>query len=152
MALAGRASLLLLDEPTGSLDAPTRQLLFPLFDGLAPETTVVLCSHRLEEIRQLVDWVLALDEGRLVYDGPAADFLAAATTAWIEVRAEGAAAEAWLRERGFRRAGRGWICAVKPSEKVPLLAALTAALPGALRDVSVRDQESVGLGDRREPR
>ena len=66
LALASRASLLILDEPTGSLDARSRERFFELFGALAGDATVVLCSHRLEEVRQLVDHVLFLAEGRLI--------------------------------------------------------------------------------------
>ena len=41
-------------------------------EELASETTVVLCSHRLEEVRQLVNRVLLLEEGRLAYEGVSA--------------------------------------------------------------------------------
>ncbi len=78
LALAADASLLVLDEPTASLDARARERFFPLVEELAPDATLLLCSHRLEEVRQLVDHVLMLAEGRLVYDGPAARFLASA--------------------------------------------------------------------------
>src|SRR5262245_51582093 len=45
LALAARASLLILDEPTGSLDASTRERVFGLFETLRPDATLLLCSH-----------------------------------------------------------------------------------------------------------
>jgi ABC-type multidrug transport system ATPase subunit len=142
LALGCEASLLVLDEPTGSLDPRSRERFFPLFDKLAPEATLLLCSHRLEEVRQLVDHVLMLSEGNLVYDGPAAEFLAASTTSLMEVCVAGEAAERWLRERGFRRgAGGWWFRTLSPVEKRQLLPELTAALGPALRDLNARDLE-----------
>jgi ABC-2 type transport system ATP-binding protein len=76
LALASRAHLLVLDEPTASLDARARERFFQLCDEVAPGTTLVLCSHRLEELRHLADYVVALEEGRVAYEGPAVDFLA----------------------------------------------------------------------------
>jgi ABC-2 type transport system ATP-binding protein len=76
LALASRASLLVMDEPTASLDARARERFFQLCEEVAPGTTLVLCSHRLEELRHLADHVVALEEGRVAYDGPAAEFLA----------------------------------------------------------------------------
>lgn len=71
IALAVAPRLLVLDEPTASLDAAARERFFGLFAELSAETTLILCSHRLEELRQLVDHVLALEGGRVTYQGPA---------------------------------------------------------------------------------
>jgi len=146
LALASNASLLILDEPTGSLDARTRERFFPLFDELAGGATVILCSHRLEEVRHLVDHVLMLDEGRLVYDGAAAPILDASTTSLLEVRAEGEAAALWLQGRGFRRGpGSRWVRAATTPEKLALLPDLVHALDGALRDFAIRELDSLEL-------
>jgi ABC-type multidrug transport system ATPase subunit len=146
LAFAARASLLVLDEPTGSLDAAARERFFDLVDELESVTSVVLCSHRLDEIRPLVNHVLYLAEGRLVYDGGAREFLAACTTSQLEVRVEGAEAEGWLRARGFRRAGGGaWIKTATHAEKMKLVPELYAALGSALRNVVARDLESLDL-------
>ena len=140
-ALACDASLLVLDEPTGSLDAQSRERFFALCDELPEDVTLLLCSHRLEDVRQLVDHVVALDDGRLVHAGPAQEYLAGFTTGVIEVRA-GEAARSWLEERGFRRgAGGWWVRATHRSEKRDLLAELSVELGPALEDVNARDLE-----------
>jgi ABC-2 type transport system ATP-binding protein len=144
LALAARPSLLILDEPTGSLDARSRGRFFAAFERLAPDCTVILCSHRLEEVRHLVERVLALDEGRLRYDGPAAEYLAASTRSVIEVSVEGDAAARWLRERGFSPGARGWWArSVTHAEKLKLLPELVGELGAALHNVSVRDLETL---------
>lgn len=146
IALANEVSLLILDEPTGGLDARSRESFFRAFDALAGGATVVLCSHRLEEIRQLVDHVLMLAEGRLVHDGPAEGFLAASTRSLVEVCVEGDAAGRWLARRGFRRGtGSWWVLAVTHAEKLDLLSELGRELGGQLRDLNVRDLESLDL-------
>ncbi|MDQ3266648.1 MAG: ABC transporter ATP-binding protein [Myxococcota bacterium] len=71
IAFAAQPKLLVLDEPTASLDARSRDRVFELFSEVPPEVTLVLCSHRLEELRQLADHVLALQDGVVEYDGPA---------------------------------------------------------------------------------
>ena len=75
VAFASKPSLLVLDEPTASLDAVTRDRFFELCQALGPEVTVVLCSHRVEELRQLAQHVVALEDGRVAYDGPADEYL-----------------------------------------------------------------------------
>jgi ABC-type multidrug transport system ATPase subunit len=148
LALAPPATLLILDEPTGSLDPQARERFFSLFERVPKHTTLLLCSHRLEELRQLVDHVLLLDEGRLRYDGPAARFLAASTTSLVEVCVEGPEAAGWLASEGFKPGtGHWWVRHVTPDEKRRLLAELPARLGSRLRDLNVRDLESLELGE-----
>lgn len=147
LALAADATLLVLDEPTGSLDARSRERFFSFFERQVPDATVILCSHRLEEVRQLVDHVMLLEEGRLTYDGPASDFLESSTTSLVEVRVEGEEAVRWLQSRGFRRGtGAWWMRAMGHPEKLALLPELANELREALRDVNVRDLESLEIG------
>lgn len=146
LAFSAGASLLLLDEPTGSLDARARERFFELFDELDPRTTLILCSHRLEEVRPLVDHVLFLEEGRLVYDGAAASFLDRCTVSVLEVWVEGSAAHVWLRSRGFRQTAAGvWVRNATHAEKMKLLPELAAALGSSLRNVNARDLEHLDL-------
>lgn len=74
LALAPRASLLILDEPTGSLDARSRERFLPLLDEHAAEATVLFCSHRLDDVRGRVDRVLELVDGRVEFDGPVQNY------------------------------------------------------------------------------
>lgn len=144
LAFATEAALLLLDEPTGSLDARSREHFFRLFESLPGSTTLVLCSHRLDEIRPLVDHVLLLEEGRLAYAGAAEAFLERCALSVLEVRAEGAAAAEWLVARGFRRGHAGtWRRTVDRVAKMTLLPELTQALGTALLDMSARDLETL---------
>ena len=149
LALASGASLLILDEPTGSLDARARERFFELFDALAPDTSLVLCSHRLEEIRPLVEHVLLLEEGRLAYQGPARAFLERSALAILDVSVEGEDAEAWLAARGFRRSPAGvWRRNVEAALKMKLLAELVRELGPRLRNLNARDLESLEIGPR----
>jgi ABC-2 type transport system ATP-binding protein len=75
LAFAARPRLLVMDEPTASLDARTRERFFELCEGLAPEVTLLLCSHRVEELQRLARHVAALEDGRVVFDGHAAEYL-----------------------------------------------------------------------------
>lgn len=148
LALAADASLLILDEPTGSLDARARERFFDLFEALPQTTTLVLCSHRLDEIRPLVGQVLQLQDGRIAYDGPADAFLARSGLASLDVWADGEEAAAWLAQRGFRRGASGaWHRTVESAAKLPLLADVAAALGPRLRNLNARDLESIELRD-----
>lgn len=71
LALAARPSLYVLDEPTASLDAASRARFFRVFEERARGATLLLCSHRAEELAQLTERIIALDEGRVASDEPA---------------------------------------------------------------------------------
>lgn len=144
LALAPEASLLILDEPTASLDAAARQVFYELIGERTDGATLLLCSHRLEEVRHLVDHVIGLDAGRVAFDGPVGDYLGSRSHGVIEVYVSGATHEAWLRACGFRPgAGRGWARTVTHDEKVPLIRQLTAALRGELENIVVRDLDLI---------
>ncbi len=68
LALAAPVSLLIMDEPTASLDAHTREAFFTLFEERAAGATLLLSSHRLDEVRRLVDRVVGLEDGRVAMD------------------------------------------------------------------------------------
>ncbi len=149
LALATGASLYILDEPTASLDARARQGFFALYEELAGAATLILCSHRLEEIRRLVDHVIQLEDGQIVYQGSVERFLAASGAAVVECRVADHADLGWLRANGFALGARGWwVRTVGQTDKLALVPAALAALDGTLRDITVRDLDQVELGGR----
>lgn len=75
LALAAHASVLLLDEPTASLDPASRQDLLRTLAGVNGDTTILLASHRLEEIGPLAERILVVDGGRIAFDGPLSSLL-----------------------------------------------------------------------------
>lgn len=70
VGLASRAPLTLFDEPYLGLDAVARQLFYDrlLADYAEHPRTVVLSTHIIDEVADLVEHVLLLDQGRLVVD------------------------------------------------------------------------------------
>jgi len=76
-ALAGRPSLLVLDEPTSQLDPVAGDELLSLLRRLNEEwgTTILIAEHRLERCLAAADRVIALDGGRVVCDAPPSAFL-----------------------------------------------------------------------------
>ena len=75
LAFSTGASLLILDEPAASLDFRSRESLSHLFGKVAAETTVILCSHRFNDVREQARRIVSLAEGCVVHDGPLADSL-----------------------------------------------------------------------------
>ena len=86
LALAAKPELWVLDEPTASLDAAARERLFGLLRDETPGATLLLCSHRLEEVRALVTRVASLADGRLQWEGPVEEHLAARGVSLLPLR------------------------------------------------------------------
>ena len=71
MALLGSPKLLILDEPTNGLDPAGIQEMRSLIASMPQTTgaTVLISSHLLGEIEQMVDQVGILNHGRLLFEG-----------------------------------------------------------------------------------
>jgi len=95
-ALANRPEVLLLDEPTASLDPTASTQVERLLLELAAERdlTYLFVTHNLEQARRLGDHGLLLVDGRVVEQGPLAQILADPGTdvmrLFLEGRLEGA--------------------------------------------------------------
>ena len=76
-ALAQEARIVLLDEPTASLDIGHQQQALDLLDALRGESelTLVAAMHDLTLAAQYADRMVLLDRGRVVADGPPRDVL-----------------------------------------------------------------------------
>ena len=146
LALATNPDLAILDEPTASLDAGARTRFFDLALEALGDATVVLCSHRLDELRTLVDHVVVLADGRVAWSGPAARYLADHVDAVIELRVTDGD-DTWLRANGFARtAGDWWRRAVNPAEKLAIVPSALRELGGRVCDLAVRDADRIATG------
>jgi ribose transport system ATP-binding protein len=73
-ALSSNASILLLDEPTSSLTNHEVKNLFNLLDELRKkDVTIILVSHKLEEIFQICDQVTVIRDGQHIGTKPIGD-------------------------------------------------------------------------------
>lgn len=145
-ALAPGAGLVLMDEPTASLDADARDRFFSLCRRLPEETTMVLCSHRLEELRSLVDHIVVLEDGRVSFQGTAREFLDARTRSVVELVCDSEDRADWLHSAGFVR-GRGgrWRATVDHVAKRELVLRITGELGQDLADLQIRELERLEL-------
>ena len=71
-ALAGEVRLLILDEPTASLDAASEALVLKALQGVSSECTVITVTHRMSHLLSM-DRVLLIDNGQLLANGSPAE-------------------------------------------------------------------------------
>lgn len=132
LATAARVPVLLLDEPTANLDPRARRDFVRALGEVPEGTTVLLSSHRLEDIRAVADRLLLLHGGRIVFDGSFAELEAEAgpgPTLWLELAPAGveAVASAFEDDPRVRRLSRnGTRVGLRAS--APDMAALLAEL------------------------
>jgi len=76
-ALLPDPALLVLDEPTNGLDPAGILEIRHLLQQLRNRgVTVLVSSHLLAEVEQIADWIILVQQGKLVYQGWLADLLA----------------------------------------------------------------------------
>ena len=68
-ALAISPDVLLLDEPTSSLDPSTTEAIEALIRTLVPRLTVIIVTHNLAQARRVSDRTVFLNAGRMVEHG-----------------------------------------------------------------------------------
>jgi ABC-type multidrug transport system ATPase subunit len=144
LALASPARVLVCDEPTANLDAAARRAFFEEIEGRPRGGVLILCSHRVEEVRRLVDRVIELRDGRVIADAAAEDLLGKRQTCRAEVilhDAQGPAAR-FLTSLGFRRTGvRQLGATLSQSERLDIIGRLLAQHGAEVRDLTLSEEE-----------
>ncbi|MDQ5914145.1 MAG: type transport system ATP-binding protein [Pseudomonadota bacterium] len=73
VALGRDAKVLVMDEPAANLDPDARHIFFQLLAERLETTTMLISSHRLDEVAPLVNRVIEMDMGKVVLDDRVAD-------------------------------------------------------------------------------
>ncbi len=68
LALGKRPKILIMDEPTANLDPQARQVFLDYLKDFNHETMMLLSSHRISELQQIVNRVIEMDFGKIVLD------------------------------------------------------------------------------------
>ena len=70
-AVALNANVVIMDEPTSSLESREVETLFEIIERLKAEgVAIIYVSHRLDELYRICDTVTVLRDGKLVHTGP----------------------------------------------------------------------------------
>ncbi len=84
IALGRDAKVLVMDEPAANLDPEARKIFFDLLAERLDDATMIISSHRLDEVSSLVNRVIEMDMGKVVLDDRVAD--AVTLTAVLDCR------------------------------------------------------------------
>lgn len=82
IGMASRADITFFDEPYLGLDAVARQIFYDrLVEDFAQHPrTIVLSSHLIDEVANLLEHVIVIDQGRIIIDAEAEELQGAAVT------------------------------------------------------------------------
>jgi len=68
ISLARQSSIMIFDEPTANLDPKARDDFYRLLDGKQKDRVLLFVTHRLEEVKDLVNREVYMDLGKVVSD------------------------------------------------------------------------------------
>ena len=146
IALGRDARVLILDEPAANLDPAARKVFFELLAERVQDATMLISSHRLNEVSSLVNRVIELDLGRVVLDDRVADDanLTSVLDARVVVRRADAALARALGEWHFAdvgEAGAGlvWQGRVAGADRLRFLGMISRYV-GLIQDIQLREQ------------
>ena len=151
LCLATEAPILVCDEPTANLDGEARASFFEQLAERPKNDVVVLCSHRIEEVRQIVRRVVELGDGRIVRDAPLEDLLRDLRAFRVEIalRDGARAAGELLRARGFEPCGLQRFAAnLSQHEKVQRVTQALADIGDEIADLSVTPVDDLATASR----
>ena len=155
VGLASRAPLTFFDEPYLGLDAVARQLFYDtlLADFAENPRTVVLSTHLIDEVSNLLEHVVVIDEGRIIIDADAEDLRGSA----VDVVGPRGAVDAFVEGREvLHRTGLGGLASatiarLDEEERTAARAAGLELAPVSLQQLVVRttigDTPDLSKGD-----
>ena len=80
IALGRDAKVLVMDEPAANLDPEARKIFFDLLAERLEDATMIISSHRLDEVSALVNRVIEMDMGKVVLDDKVEDAVSLTAT------------------------------------------------------------------------
>jgi len=145
LALGRPCALLILDEPAANLDPEARHAFFDLLaeQTAARAITLLISSHRLDEVAPLVNRVVEMDMGRIVLDDRVADSTALDGKLTVRIvlsRAEEVIARA-LGQWGLSADATGlvWEGIIASPDRLRFIGMLSRYV-GLIRRVSIEEQ------------
>ncbi|MBI4809361.1 MAG: ABC transporter ATP-binding protein [Nitrosomonadales bacterium] len=109
IAMGRDTNILVMDEPAANLDPDARHIFFELLAERLNNSTMLISSHRLDEIAPLVNRVLEMDSGKVVLDDRVLDdaSLSGKLVCRLSLRRSEEAIAKALKDWSFRDTGNG---------------------------------------------
>ncbi len=141
IALGRRAELLIMDEPAANLDPEARHAFFTLLAERLGDATMLISSHRVDEVAALVNRVIELDRGKVVLDDRVADAsLGGLLDGTVALRRSDPAIEKALTEWGFKPQGENvWAGVVAGADRLRFMGLLSRYV-GLLTRVGIEER------------
>jgi ABC-2 type transport system ATP-binding protein len=144
IAMGRDTNILVMDEPAANLDPDARHIFFELLAERLQNTTMLISSHRLDEVAPLVNRVLEMDRGKVVLDDRVADdsSLSEKLVCRLALRRPEAAIAKALSGWNFRDAGNGieWEGMIAGPDRLRFLGMLSRYV-GLLTKISLDETE-----------
>jgi ABC-2 type transport system ATP-binding protein len=143
IALGRSAELLIMDEPAANLDPEARQVFFQLLSERLDQVTMIISSHRLDEVAPLVNRVLELDTGLVVLNDHVDDVvsLSSLMECRIQLAGDNEAFSKAIKEWGFTNTGQVWNGRIAGPDRLRFLGVLSR-YAGQLKDIEMKETEN----------
>ncbi|MCG2577290.1 ABC transporter ATP-binding protein [Dechloromonas sp. XY25] len=138
IALGRDAQVLVMDEPAANLDPEARKIFFDLLAERLHDATMIISSHRLDEVSSLVNRVIEMDMGKVVLDDKVEDDVALTDTLACRIVLK-------RFEPAFAKALDGW--SIKAAADNELLWEGTLAGPDRLRFLGIISRYTALVAD-----
>ncbi len=127
IALGRDSELLILDEPAANLDPEARQVFFKLLGERLDHVSMIISSHRLDEVAALVNRVVELDLGRIVLDDHVDDVvdMRSILECRVLLSQENEAFAKTIQEWGFSNDNGAWTGLVSGPDRLRFLGVLS---------------------------
>ena len=139
-ALGRDAEILIMDEPAANLDPEARQVFFNLLAERLDRVTMIISSHRLDEVAALVNRVVELDHGEVVLDDHVDDAvdLTSVLNCKIQLTQANEAFSKSIADWGFKLQDNIWQGQVAGPDRLRFLGVLSR-YAGLLQGVEIKE-------------
>ncbi|MDK9702292.1 MAG: ABC transporter ATP-binding protein [Sulfuritalea sp.] len=149
IALGREAKVLVMDEPAANLDPEARKIFFELLAERQEDVTMLISSHRLNEVSALVNRVVEMDMGKVVLDDRVADdvSLSGQFACRISIKRSEAAFTKAMQAWSFRDLGDGleWEGEVPGPDRLRFMG-MTSRYVALISDYSLQEAGRVDAG------